>query len=46
MTLRNRGNPSGFSRLAAPFIRTAMRRAVRKDLKALKQLLERDQHQG
>ncbi|MFN0090766.1 MAG: SRPBCC family protein [Acidimicrobiales bacterium] len=46
MTLRNRGNPSGFSRLVAPFIRTAMRRAVRKDLKALKQLLERGRLDG
>ena len=46
MTLRNRGNPSGFSRLATPFIRAAMRRATSKDLKALKQLLERDQPQG
>lgn len=43
MTLRNRGNPNGFSRLAAPFIRAAMRRATSKDLKALKRLLERDQ---
>ncbi len=43
MTLRNRGNPSGFSRLATPFIRAAMRRATSKDLKALKDLLERDQ---
>lgn len=46
MTLRNHGNPSGFSRLAAPFIRTAMRRATSKDLTVLKRLLERDQSHG
>src|SRR5689334_22749186 len=32
MTLRNRGEPSGFSRFAIPFVATAMRRANRKDL--------------
>ena len=42
MTLRNRGNPSGFASLTAPFIVAAMRRANRKDLAALKSLLERD----
>jgi hypothetical protein len=41
MTLRNHGMPAGFSRLAAPFIGAAMRRANEKDLRALKGLLER-----
>jgi uncharacterized membrane protein len=42
MTLRNRGEPSGFSRVAAPMLASAMRRANRKDLARLKQLLEQD----
>jgi hypothetical protein len=41
MTLRNRGEPAGFARLAAPMVAAAMRRANRKDLERLKQILER-----
>jgi uncharacterized membrane protein len=41
MTLRNRGVPSGFSRVIAPLMARAIRRANRKDLRRLKQLLER-----
>jgi uncharacterized protein YndB with AHSA1/START domain len=40
MTLRNRGEPAGFSRVAAPMLTRAMRRANRKDLERLAQLLE------
>jgi len=40
MGLRNRGEPSGFSRIAAPVMARAVRRANRKDLAALKRILE------
>ena len=40
MTLRNRGEPSGFPRLASPLIGRAMRHANGKDLRRLKSLLE------
>lgn len=41
MKLRNRGQPRGFSKLVAPMMEGAMRRANRKDLARLKELLER-----
>jgi uncharacterized protein YndB with AHSA1/START domain len=40
MTLRNRGEPSGFASVAAPVMATAVRRANEKDLARLKRLLE------
>ena len=40
MTLRNRGTPSGFPRLVAPLMATAMRRANRTDLVRLRKILE------
>jgi len=40
MTLRNRGEPSGFGKLSAPFLARATRRANEKDLQRLKHLLE------
>jgi hypothetical protein len=41
MILRNRGEPAGFSRLVAPVMGTAIRRANVKDLRRLKEILER-----
>jgi uncharacterized membrane protein len=43
MTLRNRGEPAGFSRMAAPLMAAAMRRANQKDLARLKTMLEQRQ---
>ena len=40
MTLRNRGRPSGFGKVAAPMMASAMRRANAKDLARLKEILE------
>jgi hypothetical protein len=41
MTLRNRGRPTGFARLAARLMAMAIRRANRMDMARLRRLLER-----
>ncbi len=46
MTLRNRGKPSGFSKVGAPLMAGAMRRANTKDLARLKTLLETGSRAG
>jgi hypothetical protein len=40
MTLRNEGAPTGFGKVAAPVMASAMRRANQKDLARLKRILE------
>lgn len=40
MTLRNRGEPTGFSKLVTPLMSRAVRRANKKDLAKLKAILE------
>lgn len=40
MTLRNAGQPAGFSRFLAPIMTLMMRRANTKDLNAIKKILE------
>jgi hypothetical protein len=42
MTLRNRGEPAGFAKVAAPVMARAMRGAMNKDLRRLRDLLRVD----
>ena len=43
MTLRNRGEPSGFANLAAPLMAAQMRKSTRRDLQLLKSIMEKHQ---
>ena len=46
MTLRNRGEPAGFAKVAAPVMKRAMRRAMGQDLKRLSAILQRRASSG
>ena len=46
MTLRNRGEPAGFAKIAAPAMARAMRRAMNGDLQRLSRILQRRARPG
>jgi len=46
MTLRNRGEPAGFSKVTAPAMAAAMRRANQKDLANLRSIFEGGRHRS